>query len=109
MPADASLLTAVDTKTRSPHTIGLETATPATGVLHRTFSPVAAFHVAGVGAPSATPDAPGPRNDGQFCADAPAAADIVQHSTRVARRIITCLSASRPPPSTRSPRRPVSC
>ena len=60
MPAAGSLLTAVDTKTRSPHTIGLETATPATGVFQRTFSPVAAFQVTAVGAPSATPDAAGP-------------------------------------------------
>ena len=73
MPEDGSLLTAVDTKTRSPQTIGLETATPANGVFHRMFSPVAAFHLTAVGSlPSATPDAAGPRNDGQFCADSTA-------------------------------------
>jgi hypothetical protein len=70
MPAVGSLLTAVDTNTRSPHTIGLDTATPGTGVFQRTFSPLAAFHLTAVGSlPSATPEAAGPRNDGQFCAD----------------------------------------
>src|SRR2546428_13355093 len=68
MPALASLLTAVDTNTRSPHTIGLETDTPGTGVFHTTFSPVAASHFTGVGDPSATPDAAGPRKIGQFWA-----------------------------------------
>src|SRR5262245_4806594 len=62
-----SLLIAVETNTRSPHTIGLETATPATGVLQRMFSPVDAFHLATVGLPSATPLAFAPRNAGQFC------------------------------------------
>src|SRR6185503_6462069 len=79
MPAAGSLLTAVDTNTRSPHTIGLDTATPATGVFHRMFSPVAAFHFTAVGVPSATPDASGPRNDGQFCADSTALA--ANHAT----------------------------
>src|SRR2546422_5627376 len=69
MPALASLLTAVDRNTRSPHTIGLETDTPGTGVFHNTFSPVTASHFTGVGVPSATPDAAGPRNIGQFWAD----------------------------------------
>ena len=69
MPAAGSLLTAVDTNTRSPHTMGLETARPAIGVFHSTFWLVATFQVTGVGEPSATPDAWGPRNDGQFCAD----------------------------------------
>src|SRR6476620_8204494 len=69
MPAAGSLLTAVDTNTRSPHTMGLETARPATGVFHSTFCPVATFQLTGVGEPSATPDAAGPRKDGQFCAD----------------------------------------
>src|SRR5713101_2780092 len=99
MPAAGSLLTAVDTNTRSPHTIGLETATPGTGVFQTTFSPVAAFHFTGVGVPSATPDADGPRNDGQFCADSPAqaathamlqatidAARLIAISPRLARR-----------------------
>src|ERR1700681_3015801 len=66
MLAWGSLPTAVDTNTRSPHTIGLDTARPGTAVFHSTFSPVARFHVTGVGRPSPTPDAPGPRNDGQF-------------------------------------------
>src|SRR5215813_13693585 len=69
MPADGSLPTAVDTNTRSPHTIGLDTLTPATGVDHRMFCPVFTSHLIAVAAPSPTPDAFGPRNDGQFCAD----------------------------------------
>src|SRR3989442_14623894 len=69
MPALASLLTAVDTNTRSPHTIGLETDSPGPGVFDTTSSPVAASHFTGVGDPSATPDAAGPRNIGQFWAD----------------------------------------
>ena len=57
MPTFGSLLTAVETNTRSPQTIGLDTATPGTGVFHSTFSPVAAFHFTAVGLPSATPAA----------------------------------------------------
>ena len=57
MPAFGSLLTAVDTNTRSPQTIGLETATPGIGVFQRTFSLAGAFQVTGVGLPSATPAA----------------------------------------------------
>src|SRR5439155_23769024 len=93
MPDVGSLLTAVETKTRSPQTIGLETATPATGVFHRMFSPVAAFHLTAVGSlPSATPDAAGPRNDGQFCADSTApnqtmAADTTTRHMDAARLI----------------------
>src|SRR6186713_1644810 len=67
-----SLLTSADTNTRSPHTTGLETATPSTGVFHRMFSLVATFQVTAVGVPSATPEAFGPRNMGQFCAETPA-------------------------------------
>ena len=69
MPCLGSLLIAVETKTRLPHTIGLETATPSTGVFHATFSPAGAFHLTAVGLPSAVPAALAPRNDGQFCAD----------------------------------------
>ena len=47
MPCFGSLLIAVETNTRSPQTIGLETATPATGVFHATFSPAGAFHFTG--------------------------------------------------------------
>src|SRR5262249_20161494 len=74
MPEAGSLLTAVETNTRSPQTIGLDTATPATGVLQSTFSPLVTLHFTGIGEPSATPEAPGPRNDGQFCAESVAAA-----------------------------------
>src|SRR4029077_6692898 len=98
MPGDGSLLTAVDTKTRSPQTIGLETATPANGVFHRMFSPVDAFHLTAVGSfPSATPDADGPRKDGQFCADSTAQATT--HATLQvmtdATRLILYFSAAR--------------
>ena len=67
MPCFGSLLTAVETKTRLPHTMGLETATPSTGVFHATFSPAGAFHLTAVGLPSAVPAALAPRNEGQFC------------------------------------------
>src|SRR6266536_6622588 len=91
MPDVGSLLTAVETKTRSPQTIGLETATPGTGVFHRMFSPVAAFHLMAVGSfPSATPDAAGPRNDGQFCADTTA-----PYQTTAADTIIRIMDAAR--------------
>lgn len=69
MPCVESLPTAVDTNTRSPHTIGLETAMPGTGVLHATFSPAGAFHFTAVGVPSASPAAFAPRKAGQCCAD----------------------------------------
>jgi hypothetical protein len=84
MPAEASLETAVETNTRSPHTIGLDTATPATGVVHSTLSPVFTFQVTGVGALSPTPAARGPRNIGQFCADSVAVAST-NARTRMAR------------------------
>src|SRR5262245_41477978 len=92
MPAVGSLLTAVETNTRSPHTTGLDTATPATGAFHATFSPVCTSHFTGVGDPSATPDAPGPRNEGQFC---PASvAHAASHtSADVATRISLLLGA----------------
>ena len=70
MPAAGSLLTAVETKTRSPQTIGLETATPRDRRLPQ--------HVlAGRDVPChrrsarrrRRPTPAGPRNDGQFCAD----------------------------------------
>src|SRR5262245_25698398 len=69
MPAFGSLLTAVETKTRSPHTTGLETAIPGTGVFHSRFCSLAISHFTGVGCPSATPEALGPLNDGQFWAE----------------------------------------
>src|SRR5262245_13961378 len=69
IPRLASLLTAVETNTRSPQTIGLDTDTPAIGVFQSTFSPVPGSHFNGVGVPSATPEAAGPRNIGQFCAE----------------------------------------
>src|SRR5947207_872555 len=64
--------TAVVTKTRSCHTIGLECASPAIVVFHLMFFPLAASHDSGVANPSDNPDAPGPRNDGHFTPPAPA-------------------------------------
>src|SRR5262245_48197697 len=93
MAAFGSLPTAVETNTRSPHTIGLDTATPATGVVHRMFSPVLAFHLIAVAAPSPTPDAFAPRNDGQFCADT--VAEAIAVASTMANVRITFLSASR--------------
>src|SRR6476619_636250 len=99
MPWLGSLLTAVDTNTRSPQTIGLETATPGTGVFHATFSPVAAFHLTAVGVPSATPAAFGPRKAGQCCADSEAPRTRQARAVRRLRGIITF-----PPSSCRRPR-----
>src|SRR5256885_12017725 len=98
MPAAGSLLTAVETNTRSPHTIGLDTATPGTGVFQRMFSPVAAFHFTAVRAPSATPDAPRPRNDGQFCADSttPASRQLTKNAARRATSFSLGLAPARP-------------
>src|SRR6267143_1024014 len=100
MPALASLLTAVDTNTRSPHTIGLETDTPGTGVFHKTFSPVAASHFTGVGDPSATPDAAGPRNIGQFWAES--VADAMRQRANVKRVIFFYLALGPHPQRGRS-------
>src|SRR6266568_1781371 len=69
IPWFGSLLIAVETNTRSPQTIGLETATPGTGVFHATFSPAGAFHFTAVGVPSATPAPLEPLKPGQFCAE----------------------------------------
>src|SRR5690349_24273866 len=68
----ASLLMAVVTKTRSPHTTGLECARPGIGVFHAMLADFSTSQVTGGFIPSATPDACVPRNDGQFC---PIAAD----------------------------------
>ena len=61
-----SLLTALVTKIRFPQTTGLEWASPGIGVRQRMFCPVLAFHSSGRFWPSATPDACGPRNEGQL-------------------------------------------
>src|ERR1700737_3829042 len=82
--------TAVETNTRSPQTIGLDTATPGTGVFQRTLSPVVTFHFTAVGRPSATPDALGPRNDGHCWPDTampPATHRITLRTIGVARRM----------------------
>src|SRR5262245_32638550 len=101
IPWFGSLLIAVDTKTRLPQTIGLETATPGTAVFHATFSPVAVFHVTAVGAPSATPAAFVPRNAGQCCAESEAPATMQAKIVLALRRLITF-----PPLSHRSPDSP---
>src|ERR1700752_1627380 len=51
---------------RLPQTIGLECARPGIVVRQRMFWPVFVFHSSGRFCPSATPDAFGPRNDGQL-------------------------------------------
>src|SRR3954469_22949160 len=92
MPWLGSLPMAVETKTRLPHTMGLETATPPIGVFHATFCPEVASHFTAVGLPSATPDAFGPRNEGQFCADSVVpAASVMAMSAR--RRMLFALHA----------------
>src|SRR5262245_1053116 len=58
-------LTAVVTKIESPQTMGLLEEIPGSGVLKRTFWPVATFQVAGAPWPSPMPEACGPRKDGQ--------------------------------------------
>src|ERR1035437_4783127 len=55
---------------RSPQTMGLEWARPGTGVFQPMLAPVLTFHVNGRFWRSAAPEAPGPRNAGQFCASA---------------------------------------
>src|SRR5215471_18024754 len=62
------LLTAVVTNTRSPHTIGLECASPGILDFHAMLVPRVTSQFTGNFWPSATPDADGPRNCGQFCA-----------------------------------------
>src|ERR1019366_8306472 len=55
---------------RSPQTMGLEWAGPGTGVFQPMLAPVLTFHVNGRVWRSAAPEAPRPRNAGQFCASA---------------------------------------
>src|SRR5215217_2931188 len=64
--AFGSVLTAEVTKIRFPQTTGLECARPGIAVRQRMFWPVFPFHSSGRFCPSATPDAFGPRNDGQL-------------------------------------------
>ena len=59
---------AVVTKIWFPQTIGLECARPGMPVFHAMLTPLETFQLVGSFWPSATPDAPGPRNEGQFCA-----------------------------------------
>jgi hypothetical protein len=83
-----SLLTAVVTKTRSPQTTGLECESPGMGVFQTTPVDFVASHLTGAGRPSATPEALAPRNCGQFCAAAPAAARHRQKNESVSRFIL---------------------
>jgi len=73
------MLTAVVIKTRSPQTTGLEWARPGIGVFHRALVDC---HFVGRPRSSATPAAFGPRNEGQFCADAVAAASNINAGHR---------------------------
>jgi hypothetical protein len=61
-----SLLTALVTKTRPPQTTGLECARPGIAVRQRTFSPVFGSQRSGRFCRSATPEACGPRKEGQL-------------------------------------------
>jgi hypothetical protein len=60
------LLIAEVRKIVSPQTTGLEWASPGIGVRHTMCSPFEPSHLSGSRCPSATPDACGPRNDGQL-------------------------------------------
>src|SRR5438270_10193444 len=64
--APTRLLTAVVMNTLSCQTIGLECASPGMGCFQRMFVPCAGFQITGRFCSSATPDADGPRNEGQF-------------------------------------------
>ena len=59
-------LIAVDTKMRSPQTIGLESPRPGMGVFQRIFSELSTFQVTGDEYPSATPFAFDPLNEGHW-------------------------------------------
>src|SRR5262252_11157286 len=54
----------------SPQITGLECARPGMFVFQTRFSAFSAFQFWAAGCPSTTPEAPGPRNWGQFCAGA---------------------------------------
>src|SRR5918993_4218922 len=88
--APARLLTAVVTNTVSPQTTGLEWARPGTLGRHKMPSPLAGFHRSGRCWPSATPEAPDPRNEGQLPdADAGAArARLPGGAVRTIRRSV---------------------
>src|SRR3954467_13740726 len=64
--ASGLLLMAVVTNTWSPHTTGLECASPGSGARHRIAVPFAPSQVSGNISPSAMPDADGPPNEGQL-------------------------------------------
>src|SRR6185503_9234937 len=91
------LVTAVVTKTFLPHTTGLECPRPGISVFHLVFSDFSAFQVTAEGCPSTTPEAPGPRNWGQFCAFAavaPAAMSNRERKSSGARFIVETSSWS---------------
>src|SRR5690242_4731846 len=86
----ASLLIAVITKIWLPQTMGLACDKPGIEVFQSRFCDFSASQVVGGFVPSATPDAFGPRNDGQFCALAVIAARAVRKRTERVRRFIFC-------------------
>ena len=57
--------------------------------------PSATLHFTGGFCPSATPDAPGPRNEGQFCAAAAAARTPHSATDPMGRDILLILSHNR--------------
>src|SRR5712691_6420922 len=89
--ASARLLTAVVTNTWSAQTMGLECANPGMRVFHRTWVPCAESQLMGSFCLSATPEAAGPRNAGQFCA---AAANATRKRRNRAFRAATVMARS---------------
>src|SRR5262245_59185938 len=73
-------LTAFVTKILSPQMIGDEWPSPSMGVFQRTLVDRSPSQAIGGDCPSATPDAPGPRNDGQLIGDAAARAESTSRS-----------------------------
>src|SRR5688500_13244751 len=79
---------AVVSKRWLPWITGLESASPATGVLHRTFLFAETSHVVGPGLVE-TPDALCPRKEGQF-----SAAETVQQNTTAKTALSLCTVTS---------------
>src|SRR5262245_1705989 len=79
---------------RSPHTTGLEWANPGITVFQMMFVPCLLSQLTGRSVPSATPEAPFPRNEGQFCAAAKAAVASTSTILMSIATIILSLSGS---------------
>jgi hypothetical protein len=71
---------------RSPHTIGLECASPGIAIFQATFLDEERSQLSGgLEAAGATPFASGPRKDGQFCAAAGAAVSMTDSEKDTSR------------------------